>query len=459
VTGPLTTATPVRRTAVTWIDRGSLAAMLIMSAVVGVLNFYARHEFHTIEKHLVFRARILHGFAVDDVLPGYPIPPTFPMWGYGWVLLLTTNKAVLIALQMAAAVAAAWYLLRVIAGTGLLGGPARIVLSLLVVCCTPWYAYHSIDWSQSLATSCLIVSVALLIRAADTESARATALALSALCLGLNLNFASDLYLLPIPLAVAYWWCRGASRAAAAQALVWLLGVALTLVPWMIYSWRATGMPLVKSTNQGHVLLLGLGQDPKGRFGFTYSDGDGRMYAILRDQLGDAFARRFYASCSYEADRVLRPAFVKAVLNQPWDFADLFQIKLRRIVTGDVGTYAGEFDHDENVGQFGIGVRVRNHLSLLSQRTGRLLQAATSLCAPFAVAAARRRRAWALVLTPIVYQYLSCSFAALMPQYLSNVILLQLVVCAHACGMLVPDRLSDASVQRLRESSTVPLTE
>src|SRR5262249_24931515 len=183
-----------------------------------------------------------------------------------------------------------------------------------------------------------------------------------------------------------------------AQALAWLLGVALTLVPWMTYSWRATGVPLVKSTNQGHVLLLGLGQDPKGRFGFTYSDGDPRMYAILRGQLGDVFARRFYASSSYEADRVLRPAFVNAVLSQPWDFADLFQIKLRRIVTGTVGTYAGEFDRDENIGRFGIGVRIRTHLSLLSQRTGRLVQAATSLCAPFAIMAARRKRTWAFVL-------------------------------------------------------------
>jgi len=234
--------------------------------------------------------------------------------------------------------------------------------------------------------------------------------------------------------------------------------VALTLVPWMTYSWRATGVPLVKSTNQGHVLLLGLGQDPKGRFGFTYSDGDPRMYAILRDQLGDAFARRFYASCSYEADRVLRPAFTTAVLIRPWDYADLVQTKLRRILTGSVGTYAGEFDHDENLGRFGIGVRIRNHLSLLSQRTGRLLQAATSLCAPFAIAAARRRRTWLLILTPIAYQYASGSLAALMPQYLSNVILLQLVVRANACGLLVPDRLSDASARWVREPSTARLT-
>jgi hypothetical protein len=423
-----------------WIEPLSLALMLAMSVAIGVLNFHARHEFHTIEKHLVFRERILHRFAVTDVVPSYPIPPTFPMWGYGWVLLLTTNKSLLIALQMAVAVSAAWYLLRVIDDTGLLGAPARMILRLLIVCCTPWYAYHSIDWSQSLATSCLIFSVALLIVAVHSTSRRVRALALSAICLGLNLNFASDLYLLPIPMAFAYWWCAGSSRAAAAQALAWLSCVVLTLVPWMIYSWRATGTPLVKSTNQGHVLLLGLGQDPAGRFGFTYSDGDPRMYAILREQLGEPFARRFYASCSYEADQVLRPAFVSAVLSRPWDYLDLVQFKLRRIVTGEVGTYSGEIDHDENIGRFGVGVRIRNHVSLLSQRTGRLLQAATSVCAPLAIVAARRKRIWTLLLTPIAYQYVSCSLAALMPQYLSNVILFQLAVCAKALGMLFPAR-------------------
>jgi hypothetical protein len=424
--------------------------MVVMSAAIGVLNFYARHEFHTIEKHLVFRERILHGFAVTDVMPSYPIPPTFPMWGYGWVLLLTTNKAVLIALQMAVAVAAAWYLLRVIDDAGLLSAPARLIVRLFVVCCTPWWAYHSIDWSQSLATSCLILSVALLIRALHSESPPARLVALSAICLGLNLNFASDLYLLPIPMALAYWWCAGSSRAAAAQALGWLLCVVLTLVPWMIYSWRATGTPLVKSTNQGHALLGGLGQDPAGRFGFTYSDGDPRVYAILREQLGDAFAKRFYASCSYEADQVLRPAFVNAVRSRPWDYLDLVRFKLHRILTGDVGTYAGEIDHNENLGRFGIGERIRNRVSVFSQRTGRLLQAATSVCAPLAIVAARRKRIWTLLLTPIAYQYVSCSLAALMPQYLSNVILFQLVVCAHALGMLFPAR-SAANWRPVRE--------
>jgi hypothetical protein len=61
-----------------WLDRACLPLMTLLSALVALLNYYATHNFHTIEKHLVFRERILHGFSPADVMPGYPIPPTFP---------------------------------------------------------------------------------------------------------------------------------------------------------------------------------------------------------------------------------------------------------------------------------------------------------------------------------------------------------------------------------------------
>ena len=255
---------------------------------------------------------------------------------------------------------------------------------------------------------------------------------------GINLNFASDLYLLPVALAVAYWWCAGRSRSASAHAVSWLAIVMATLVPWMVYAWRATGAPLMKSTNQGHVMLIGLGQDPLHRFPTTYSDNDPFMYQILRDKLGHDFAGRFYASCWYEADLVLRPAFVGLIMNQPYDYLDLIRLKLGQILIGDTGTYAGEFDQAGNEGRFGIGDRIRNRIQRYSVAEGRGLQLGTTLFAAFAVWAALRMRktAWMVVLVTIAYQYLSCSVAALQPQYVSNLILFQLLVCAHGVGVM-----------------------
>jgi hypothetical protein len=413
--------------------------MGVLSALVALLNYHATHNFHTIEKHLVFRERILHGFSPADVMPSYPIPPTFPMWGYGWVLLLTTSKPVLIALQIAVGLCAVWCLLSALDAIELLDRWSMGALRVLLIGCTPWYAYNSFDWSQSLATSCLIVSVALLIRANVAGMSRWRLLALSAVAFGLNLNFASDLYLLPLLLAGAYFWYAGPSRASAAQALAWLAALALTLVPWMLYSWRAVGTPLVKSTNQGHVLLIGLGQDARHRFGTTYSDGDPLMYRILEEQLGHARASRFYASCSYEADIVLRRAFLQIIARQPRDYLDLAAWKMKQMLTGAIGTYTGEFDEGANVGAFGVGLRIRTRLRRYTQETGHLLQFGAALFAPVALWTAvwRRRRAWALLLAPIAYQYVSCSMATLQPQYVSNVILFQLAVCANGFGTVL----------------------
>jgi hypothetical protein len=372
-------------------------------------------------------------------MPSYPIPPTFPMWGYGWVLLLTTSKPALIALQIGVGLCAVWCLLRALDAIALLDRWSMALLRVLLIACTPWYAYNSIDWSQSLATSCLVASVALLIQAHTAGRSRWRLLVLSAVGFGLNLNFASDLYLLPLFLAAAYFWYAGSSRAAAGQALAWLAVVALTLVPWMLYSWRAVGTPLMKSTNQGHVLLIGLGQDALHRFGTTYSDHDPLMYRIIEEQLGHDRASRFYASCSYEADLVLRRAFLQIIASQPRDYLDLVAWKMKQMVTGAIGTYSGEFDEGGNVGAFGVGLRLRTRLRRFTQETGHDLQFGAAVLAPVALWAAVwwRRRAWALLLAPIAYQYISCSIAALQPQYVSNVILFQLVVCAHGAGTLI----------------------
>ena len=421
-----------------WIDRLYLPLMGVMSVAITLLNIRATHTFHTIEKYLVFRERILHGFATTDVLPSYPKPPTFPMWGYGWVLLLTTNKAVLLALQIAVALFSVWYLLKVLDELNLLNRWARIILRLSLVVCIPWYAYHSIEWCHSLAASFLILSIALLIPVAHGKQVRWWHLALSAIFFGLNLNLASDIYLLPVVFAIVCSLLARFSRRTTSQMACWLGIVGLTLVPWMVYTWHATGgTPLTRSTNQGHVLLIGLGQDPQRRFDITYSDGDPTMYQILRDQLGDEFARRFYASCAFEADGPLRRAFLTRVRNQPLDYLNLVQYRLRSLLRGDTGTYSGEFDEGENLGRFGIGAPLRGRVRALAQDMGHLLQFGTTLFAPFAVWAVlwRGKAAWALVLLAIAYQYLSCSVAVLQPQYVSNLIVPQLLVCAHGAGM------------------------
>jgi hypothetical protein len=272
-----------------WIEKACIPLMAVVSVAIALLNFYAPHSFHTIEKYVVFKERIVHGFAITDVVPSYPTPPTFPMWGYGWVLLLTTNKAVLISIQIVVALFSASYFFKTIKRSGLLNSWSITFLHLLILFCTPWYAYNSIDWCQSLATSFLILSLSLLM-VSTQRTASKRLLGLSAICFGLNLNLASDMYLLPVGLTLCHCAYEKFSRRALTQSLHWLAGIALMLVPWMVYTWHATGTPLVKSTNEGHVLFIGLGQDPLHHFGITYDDHDPTMYEIIREQLGEEMA-------------------------------------------------------------------------------------------------------------------------------------------------------------------------
>ena len=51
-----------------WTGRVCLPLMAVVAAATTVLNYYAVHNFHTIDKHLVFRERILHGFSTTDVM-------------------------------------------------------------------------------------------------------------------------------------------------------------------------------------------------------------------------------------------------------------------------------------------------------------------------------------------------------------------------------------------------------
>jgi hypothetical protein len=427
------------RAILSWMEAAWLPLTVLMAVTVAVLNAHAAHNFHTIEKHLVFRERILHGFATTVVMPGYPTPPTFPMWGYGWVLLLTTNKMLLIALQLAVAIGTMWYFMRVVERSAAFNRWARPVLRLLILVCTPWYAYHSIDWSQSLATSFFILSIASLVDAANGDGKPWRLIALSAIAFGLSLNMASDFYLLPVAIAALAAGTKRWSRIGPAHALVWLGGIAVMLAPWMAYTWHATGVPLLTSTNQGHVLFIGLGQDPSARFGVTYSDGDPAMHEVVRNELGDDFANGFYATCSFEADPVIRNAFLSIVKSRPRDYLDLVLFKLRRILAGAVGTYGGEFDEGQNAGRFGIGQQLRRLVRQHSERVGRQLQLATTGFAPLVlfVAVRRRQPMWAFIAVPIVYQYLSCAIAVVQPQYLASVIVLQFLICAQGAGLVL----------------------
>jgi hypothetical protein len=321
-------------------DRCWWLPALAIGAVVAELNRDALGMQGVLPDYVCFRDAIAAGL---DPGANHCPSATFPMWGYGWLLAVTSNESALLLFQVALATAAAWFFVRTLEETGILGSvSARSVKALLVVS-VPWYAANGLRWPYSEAASLLLGAFALLVLALARDDARYRLYALSGLLVGLVLNFRSDYIALPVLTALLVV-ALGRDRLALAKRMgAWLAVILLALVPWIVYAHRATGHLLVTSTNSGHVLYISLGQLPGNPWGITPSDGDPRMHRELRAHFGSDVS-----SLTYESDRFLRSRFFHLVGQHPaaWLRKDVHN----GIHTFTDGFYDGEFIQQHSCG-------------------------------------------------------------------------------------------------------------
>lgn len=314
-------------------DRYYLLVMIPVSALILFLNYHAQGMQGVLPNYEDFKRIILAGF---DPKAGVHGTPTFPMWGYGWLLLVTENKTVLLALQNALALLAVWTFLRSLERSQAVTASTIRLLKLLLAISVPWYAFHSLRWPYSVAMSLFLVSFVLFVDSMSSGEPRTKRLLFSGALFGLVLNFRSDYIWMPwmfVGIALA---ARGWNRQVLAKGAAWLAVVYLFLLPWALYTRRATGHFLLTSTNAGHVLFIGLGNLPDNKWGITPHDGDPVMRALIRE--------RFTAdtsSLSYETDRFLKREFLRRIVGDPSEYARKLLHNFRSMLV--TGVYAGEF--------------------------------------------------------------------------------------------------------------------
>lgn len=314
-------------------DRYYILCMVPVSLLVLVLNYHAQGMQGVVPNYEDFKRIILAGF---DPKAGIYGTPTFPMWGYGWLLLLTESKTALLLLQHALALGAAWTVIRLLEKQACVPARAVMLLKGLLVGSLPWYAFHSLRWPYSVAISLFLVSCVLLVEAMSAEGGRPARVATSGLLFGLALNFRSDYLWMPILFgAIVAAWGGWRVRVLKHVAL-WLAAAYLLLVPWALYAKRATGHYLLASTNAGHVLFIGLGNLPGNKWGIVPEDGDPVMTALIQERFG---ARR--SSLLYDTDRFLRGEFLRRVLEDPREYLRKVMYAFESMVGG--GVYGGEF--------------------------------------------------------------------------------------------------------------------
>lgn len=296
-----------------------------------------------------FKRAILSGF--DPSVIASSDAPTFPMWGYGWLLLITENKLLLLALQNALAIFAVWFFIRRMEKSGIMKNKEMRLLKLLIVVSIPWYVFHSNMWPNSLAVSLFLFSFVLFIESVCDNKISYKKSIISGLLFGFALNFRSDYFFLPIGLVLIAIIVRGLSRYSIINISLWAISIYMMLIPWAVYTKHTTGHYLFKSTNGGAVLFIGLGRNlPGNKWGISAKDQDPFERTLIKEHFGKALS-----PWSYEADQFLKRRFLQLISEDPLEYVKKCLYSLWFTIFG--GVYPGDFF---NTGQKGRIAKLKN---------------------------------------------------------------------------------------------------
>jgi hypothetical protein len=310
----------------------TIAIMLFTSMSVLYLNYHNR-VMNLMSYYEDFRRIIAAGF---NPAAGVLRTPTFPMWGYGFVLTITQVRVFILSGQAIIAVAVTIFFLRTLSVKQFISKQSYRFASVLMSVSLPWFAFHSGLTPYSFAISAFMMSFALLLSSvAESRHAIIKAI-LGGIFFGICLNFRSDFIFLPLVICLLICWATHFRPTAAIRSALFGLSCYTMLLPWAVYSHRATGHYLFTSTNSGHVMFISLGSLRNNPWGITPSDADPQMAKTLRDHFGKPVS-----SLVYESQPVLNAAFLNNIKKEPAAFFK--KLVSNAYLMSTRGVYPGEF--------------------------------------------------------------------------------------------------------------------
>ncbi len=334
----------------TFIDRWYVGGMGCIASGVMYLNWHAIGMLGLLPLYKHFKIIIQNGFKHADLV-------TFPMWGYGWLMVVTESQFLLLAMQMGLALGSFYYFVQLLEQEKLFSVLFMRIFKLCMIVSLPWYAFHALRWPSSIAISLLLLSMVLLYKAVCHHKSDWMHVIASAVCFGLSLHFRADYFLMPLGFVFLILLFLP-SKKTLVQVMVWLAVLYSGLIPWALYTKKVCGHYLLTSTNGGHVAFIGFGSDRSNRWGITVDDGDPVMHKLVNNH----FKTMHHATLDYEADQFLKVLFFSYVRDYPWDYVKKCFESSKALLFG--GMYSGEFFRPEKDGIDIItdGLRVRSIL-------------------------------------------------------------------------------------------------
>jgi hypothetical protein len=314
----------------------------------GILPYYSN-----------FSSYFLNGFSYGQ-LEGNIIF-TWPMWGYGLILLLKF-KVLIIAIQQLLT----FFVIVIVR----LYFKSRVdyrtykFVSILILFALPWYFFQVSLWPYGISGNLLTLSLIFL--SIGLEKLKFRYVAYSALSFGIMLNFRSDYFYFPFLIGFAVFLLievYGHSKKVILYISIWFFIIISTLVPWAIHSYKYSDKFSFVSSNSGHVFYISLGQLPNNKWNITPSDEDSTMRKFIDSKISVN-----ESTLSSKSNTLLMDRFIQLVKNDPNEYFKkcIYNFKsfiVNPFYTGSV--YSDKVDISKFKPLIKIQIRENNYLNAL----------------------------------------------------------------------------------------------
>ena len=238
---------------------------------------------------------------------------TWPMWGYGLVLLLK-YKIIIIILQQLFSIFVI-IIVRIYLKEKLSNKTLNFV-SALIICALPWYFFQVSLWPYGISANLLTISLIMI--SIGVEKSKILYIIISAIAFGVMLNLRSDYYFFALVIGIVlviFGLIKRRTKKLSLYALYWLAIVFITLLPWAAHSYKYTGTFSLVSSNSGHVFYIGLGQLPNNKWNITPIDEDLTMRKFI-----DSSISKSESTLTTKSNKVLMSRFFFLIKNDPKEY-------------------------------------------------------------------------------------------------------------------------------------------
>lgn len=250
---------------------------------------------------------------------------TWPMWGYGLVLLLKFKVIIIVIQQIFSLLTI--IVIRVFLKNRIDNKSFKLV-SLIILFALPWFFFQVSLWPYGISANLLTIS--LILFSEGVEKIKLNYIIVSAIFFGIMLNLRSDYFYFSFLISLAVIFLiiiKKYSSKVILFVFYWFFIIIITLTPWAIHSYKYSNNFSFVSSNSGHVFYISLGQLPNNIWKITPSDEDSSMRKYIDSNISTK-----ESTLTAKSNELLKTRFFELVKNDPKEFLEKCFFNLKSFI-------------------------------------------------------------------------------------------------------------------------------